>query len=221
MAEVKADQEPSIEEILESIRQIISEDGEEEAKPAEAVVVDLVPAEAPPPPPSDLSLSPTAAAPEPPPVPLSLTPEKPVADKPFDEPLDLTEKIVPAGPALSLTPAPAPVPPPSKIVSAPPPPEPITIDMMDTPMTDNDKASTLISTETANTVTDQLSKLLSTNIPVESERPAALGKVTFEDMVRDLMKPLVKTWLDQNLPGIIEKVVQKEVEKLSRRAADR
>ncbi len=56
---------------------------------------------------------------------------------------------------------------------------------------------------------------------VETESVGRPGKVTLEEMVRDLMRPLVKAWIDQNLPSIVEKAVQKEVEKLSRRAADR
>jgi cell pole-organizing protein PopZ len=127
---------------------------------------------------------------------------KPVEKPAAPPPLDLTEKVV------------AP-PPPSEPAQAP-----ITIEMMDSPMTDNDKASSLMSPETATAVTDSLSKLLASNVAVEEDigRP---GKVTLEQMARDLMKPLIKTWLDQNLPGIIEKAVQKEVEKLARRAMDR
>ena len=199
MAEVKTEQEPSIEEILESIRQIISEDTEEpQAKLAsqtlEAVKEPVIA-------PSNLSLTPAAAPVAPSAVPLSLNPEppKPVDRKPA--PLDLTEKIKPAAPALE--------------------PSPITIEMMDSPMTNNDKASSLMSAETATAVTDSLSKILASNVAVESERSSTAGKVTLEDMARDLMKPLIKSWLDQNLPGIIEKAVQKEVEKLSRRVMDR
>ena len=214
MAEVKTEQEPSIEEILESIRQIISEDTEEPQAKAAAQTLEAVkePAIAPsnlsltpkaeaPVPPSNLSLAPTPPPAAPPAVPLSLKPEppKPVDRKPA--PLDLTEKVAPP--------------------AAPSEPSPITIEMMDSPMTNNDKASSLMSAETATAVTDSLSKILASNVAVESERSSAPGKVTLEDMARDLMKPLIKTWLDQNLPGIIEKAVQKEVEKLSRRVMDR
>jgi cell pole-organizing protein PopZ len=213
MAEVKTEQEPSIEEILESIRQIISEDTEEAKKPEPEVKLEA-PKEAPtsasslslklkpeaPVPPSSLVLKPepAPAAPSAPP-----SAPKPV-EKASAAPLDLTEKV------------------------AAPPPEPaqapITIEMMDSPMTDNDrasdKASSLMSPETATAVTDSLSKLLAGNVAIEAETGRA-GKVTLEEMARDLMKPLIKMWLDQNLPGIIEKAVQKEVEKLSRRAMDR
>jgi cell pole-organizing protein PopZ len=203
MADVKTEQEPSIEEILESIRQIISEDGEDEAKPVIDTSIDFVPAAPPPVTPSNLSLTPEKKS-EPPAVPLTLTPQQQPADKPFEAPLDLTDKIVPVTP----------------VVAAPPPPPPasVSIEMMDSPMTDKDKSS-LISAEAATSATDQLAKLLATNVAVEAEKTVAPGKVTLEDMTRDLMRPLIKTWLDQNLPGIVEKIVQKEVEKLSRRVS--
>ena len=88
-------------------------------------------------------------------------------------------------------------------------------------MIDKDKTGGLISPETATAVTDSLSKILASNVAIEKENTSPAGKVTLEEMTRDLMKPLIKTWLDQNLPGIIEKAVQKEVEKLSRRVMDR
>ncbi len=219
MAEVKTEQEPSIEEILESIRQIISEDAENEAKPVVEVKLETVREAVVPPsdlslapkpealvPPSSLVLKPSAAPATSSGPPLSLTPDvaKPV-DHNKSAPLDLTNKVSPA--PLDLTP--------------PPTPLPVTIEMMDSPMTDKDKASSLMSPETASAVTDSLSKLLATNVALESESVGHPGKVTLEEMTRELMKPLIKTWLDQNLPGIIEKAVQKEVEKLSRRAMDR
>ena len=40
---------------------------------------------------------------------------------------------------------------------------------------------------------------------------------TLEDVVRELLRPLLRDWLDQNLPGIVEAAVQAEVERISRR----
>jgi hypothetical protein len=40
---------------------------------------------------------------------------------------------------------------------------------------------------------------------------------TLEDVVRELLRPLLKDWLDANLPGIVETAVQAEVERISRR----
>jgi cell pole-organizing protein PopZ len=39
---------------------------------------------------------------------------------------------------------------------------------------------------------------------------------TLEDVVRELLRPLLKQWLDSNLPGIVEAQVKAEVERISR-----
>jgi cell pole-organizing protein PopZ len=39
---------------------------------------------------------------------------------------------------------------------------------------------------------------------------------TLEDVVRELLRPLLKQWLDDNLPGIVETAVQAEVERIAR-----
>jgi cell pole-organizing protein PopZ len=51
---------------------------------------------------------------------------------------------------------------------------------------------------------------------------AALGQSriegrTLEDIVKELLRPMLKEWLDQNLPPLVEKIVREEVERLSRR----
>lgn len=42
------------------------------------------------------------------------------------------------------------------------------------------------------------------------------GRV-LEDVVRELLRPLLKDWLDRNLSGIVEEAVQAEVERIARR----
>jgi hypothetical protein len=39
---------------------------------------------------------------------------------------------------------------------------------------------------------------------------------TLEDVVRELLRPLLKTWLDENLPRIVEAKVAEEVERIAR-----
>lgn len=39
---------------------------------------------------------------------------------------------------------------------------------------------------------------------------------TLEDIATEIMKPLVKEWLDENLPGIVEEKVEREVQRLAR-----
>ena len=39
---------------------------------------------------------------------------------------------------------------------------------------------------------------------------------TLEDLVREMLRPLLKTWLDDNLPGMVERLVRAEIERVSR-----
>ena len=52
----------------------------------------------------------------------------------------------------------------------------------------------------------------------EDQRPVADGERTVEAFMVDLLKPMLKEWLDQNLQTIVERVVEQEVKKLARRA---
>jgi cell pole-organizing protein PopZ len=38
--------------------------------------------------------------------------------------------------------------------------------------------------------------------------------VTLEDIVRESLKPLLREWLDCNLPDLVERLVRKEIERL-------
>ena len=45
------------------------------------------------------------------------------------------------------------------------------------------------------------------------------GGPTLEDMVRDEMRPLLKEWLDANLPALVERLVQVEIERVIKASA--
>ncbi|MTH97998.1 PopZ family protein [Roseibium sp. RKSG952] len=40
---------------------------------------------------------------------------------------------------------------------------------------------------------------------------------TLEDLVRDMLRPMLKAWLDQNLPPMVEDMVKKEIQRVTRR----
>ncbi|MEN8196030.1 MAG: DUF2497 domain-containing protein [Pseudomonadota bacterium] len=44
------------------------------------------------------------------------------------------------------------------------------------------------------------------------------GDVSIADMVKELIRPMLREWLDENLPGIVERVVRREIQKLVDRA---
>jgi uncharacterized protein len=173
-------QEPTMEEILASIRRIISED--EPAAPAEA--------ESASPPHGDER---DTGEPEDNILELTDRVEAPAAEPAYEAPtqtsgdLDIYERPAAARPA------PAPV-----------------IDYDDEPAGDADEQPGLVSEPAAayaSTAFDQLARTV--------EMPAS-GR-TLEDVVRELLRPLLKDWLDTNLPGIVETAVQAEVERISRR----
>ena len=67
-----------------------------------------------------------------------------------------------------------------------------------------------------------------TSEPVANQAAGALSKLmgsmfvssgaTLDDVVRELMKPMLKQWLDANLPQIVEAEVAKEIDRIRRMA---
>ena len=46
--------------------------------------------------------------------------------------------------------------------------------------------------------------------------PVSEGGETIEDMVRAMLKPMLSEWLDAHLPDIVERLVEEEIQRLSR-----
>lgn len=68
----------------------------------------------------------------------------------------------------------------------------------------------LLSDQAASAAVGAFAKLArSTRVPEGDDK-------TLEAIVRELMKPMLKDWLDRNLPAIVEKKVAEEVERLAR-----
>ena len=45
---------------------------------------------------------------------------------------------------------------------------------------------------------------------------SGIGGMTVEGMIRDMLKPMLKDWLDENLPALVERMVEKEIARISR-----
>ena len=82
----------------------------------------------------------------------------------------------------------------------------------ETPM--SAKPAPLTDTATVTAAAGALGKLLS-NVEFGEE---AGGATTIEGLVREMMRPMLKEWLDENLPGIVEKHVEAEVQRIARMA---
>jgi len=187
--ETPAGQEPSMEEILASIRKIITDENVSPA--ANGAAQDVI----------ELTQMVQDDG--------SVVEIKPPAPAPKPEPV-----------AAAAPPPSAPPPPPP----APPPPPKVEAAMSKTVETPS--AASLTSEPVVSAAATSLSSLAST---VEIERlahapliatPMGNGARTLEDMVIELMRPLLKNWLDQNLPATVERLVQKEIERISRKAQD-
>lgn len=95
--------------------------------------------------------------------------------------------------------------------------EEIEIDLLDSEPDDSALDDSIISDAAKAAALASMAKLAG-NMPV-SRRPGYNG-VTVEDIVRELLNPMLREWMDGNLSEIVEKIVQKEIAKLGRRAAD-
>ena len=79
-------------------------------------------------------------------------------------------------------------------------------------------SDSLISPGTATASTNAMAKLARAGLTEQRENGTGFGDLTVEKLLRDLLTPMLKDWLDQNLPVIVERVVEQEVKKLARRA---
>jgi len=205
MAQDSADQEPTMEEILASIRRIINED-EEEGQPAEAD------AEAEVAPEPELVADPEPE-PEPEPV-MEAEPEpepEPVMEEPEleDDVLELTERIEEDD---ALGTDPVSIADDLMIVDREPEPEPEPEPVVDAIAEAVVEEEALVDDVPAMAAAGMFAAL-SDNLRVSEQQ----GQ-TLEGIVRELMRPMLKQWLDDNLPAIVEEKVQAEVERIARRS---
>ncbi|MEE3108395.1 MAG: DUF2497 domain-containing protein [Pseudomonadota bacterium] len=198
-------QEPSMEEILASIRRIISADSEE--SPAAAAVdgdddvLDLSAMEAP----AEAAQEPVdAPGPEPDSEP---TPEPDPEPAPEPDPEPAPEPD--PEPASEPTSEPAPAPPPPAPPQPPAPPAP--------PPPDEGLVSPERAAETS-AAFSMLNRKLNEDY---EELPMGEGAVTLERLTRELMRPMLREWLDQHLPMLVERLVREEIERLVQRAQHR
>ena len=79
----------------------------------------------------------------------------------------------------------------------------------------------VISDDTEDAAVDSFAKLAE-NVYVDEDRGgdfvAAPGRVTLEEMTKELLRPMLKEWLDRRLPGMVEELVQRELKKISDRS---
>ena len=178
MSDSSADQqEPSMEEILASIRRIISEDGEE--------IADGESAE-----PSAEGEEAVFAEPE-------AKPAEELVEDVDDDILELTD-------AIEDEPEPEPEPDPE--------PEPETDFEPEPEAPEDDEKLVSDAVEEASVAT-----MAGLTAALSSTARVGDGDKTLEELVRELLRPVLKDWLDANLTDIVERIVREEVERIADR----
>ena len=211
-------QEPSMEEILASIRRIIADDDPSRSAPKANEPVLPAPRPAPPPP---RMVAPPPLRPAPPPEPavredeidsmlaqLQATSSRrlPPEEEPASDILDLTEQMAASQPASA--PAFRTIDGRPDVVFDENPPEPPAPRIEERRPALNGSDCGLISATTSAAV-DSAFNTLAQTVLVQNGR-------TLEDLVREMLRPMLKTWLDDNLPGMVERLVRAEIERVSR-----
>jgi cell pole-organizing protein PopZ len=180
--------EPSMEEILASIRRIISEDDRPGAKKA---------APAPPPEAEEEVLELTdeveeVAEPEPPP---DSAPEpEPEAEEP-DVVIELKDRVEPEGEPTDES-------------------EPLSDE------TAAELQEQLLSRRADAESTASFAQLAAVMARQRNAMPLGVGSRTLEDLVKEVMRPMIKDWLDANLPRLVERLVLREIRRVADRGQD-
>jgi cell pole-organizing protein PopZ len=180
--------ERSMEDILVSIRKILSEDEQEEEAAAEA-----------------------APEPEPEPAP---EPEPTPESEPEPE-MDMAAAME----EMAAEPAPAPAPAPVMAAPEPaPPPTPPVEDVIELTPEMIATAENMVSGITSQVSSDVLAELARAIIDRRDMDISSGSNVTLEGMVREMLRPILREWLDRNLPYLIERLVKNEIDRMINRA---
>ncbi len=195
-------QEPSMEDILSSIRRILSEEADgttatttnEPSDPAPDAAAEK---------PDDGVVGADAGAVDP-------IPSQPLAEAERAAPLEPPAAAVdPEVEAVAEPPRDTPeVAPPPRRIGEPERPIDLTPAM---------RVDRVVSQPTAGASADVLAQLAKA---ILDRRDVVVGgrDVTLEGMVREMLRPLLKEWLDRNLPYLIERLVRKEIDSMINRA---
>lgn len=186
--------EPSMEEILASIRRIIADDSGSQPR-AMPRVVDTPPAMD-----KGMQSRPSNELPEPP------APEVDILEltQPVAQPAAFTQVEGPDIAFREEEPR-APEPP---VAAAPPPPPPAPAPRPAPQPAPVMQEEQLMSPNSSVAVTAAFNSLAATVLSDNAR--------TLEDIVKDMMRPMLKHWLDENLPGMVERIVRAEIERVAR-----
>lgn len=196
-----------MEEILASIRRIISDEKAPEEQPLKKAEPKVVVEESPKPVEAEPVVQPPAPPSPPPPPSFSSPPPLRQETEPEDVELEMADVDAP----LTL----------NTVVDDSPIMQP---SVMPSPIGTND--SSLMSESAARAAAGSLEELanqLKQNFTPPPSMPSfpvsaiGDGSRTLEGLVVEIMRPMLRAWIDENLPRLVTSLVQKEIEKVVRR----
>ncbi len=198
-----AEQPESMEEILQSIRQIIAnEEGTPAAPQPNGAPVAAAPAPAP-------ASAPAAPAPEKAPAPAAPLQKA-------EDVLELTNMVPPEPPAQAAS-QPAPQPKPSIPAATNDPID----NLLQSPTSQNAAnivgsvtLDSILSNQTASISTQAVREMMSQVPRTKIDSPTVGNGLRLEDLVVDAMRPYLAEWLNKNLPTIVREIVTKEVRRI-------
>lgn len=80
---------------------------------------------------------------------------------------------------------------------------------------DRRKEERLIDDNKLDSMRQSLSALVEKEAMERHSQQHRVGGTSLEDLTRELMRPMIKQWLDENLPGLVEDLVAREIQRLS------
>ncbi len=80
----------------------------------------------------------------------------------------------------------------------------------------DDGEEPLIDNSTAESLRHSLSALATLTEPGVQPQIVRSGETSLEGLVRDMLRPMLKDWLDSNLPTIVERAIAKEIGRITK-----
>ncbi len=75
----------------------------------------------------------------------------------------------------------------------------------------------LLDDSKAQSLRHSFSALQTLSEPGAAPQVVRSGETSLEELTRDLLRPMLKQWLDTNLPGIVEAMVDREITRITKK----
>lgn len=82
---------------------------------------------------------------------------------------------------------------------------------------DNDSPDPLIADNGVDSVRSSLEALAALSMPGKAPQIVRSGETSLEGLVREMLRPMLKNWLDENLPSLVEQMVANEIRRITRK----